>query len=75
LQLRKADYREQVLDVYDQVVGSPHGQNEKDWVQAKETIPDLESRYEEALGESLAAASKKRRETLESHRSRCIASV
>jgi hypothetical protein len=69
LQLRKRDYRKQVLEVYDQVVVLPH-KYEEDWLQAKETIPDLESRYEEALGEGLAVASAKRREALESHRSR-----
>jgi hypothetical protein len=61
LQLREADYKEQVLDLYDEVVVSPHGQNAKDWLQAQTTIPELESRYQEALGEGLATTSEKRR--------------
>jgi hypothetical protein len=60
LQLREADYRQQVLDVYDEVMLAPHGHNAKDWLQAEKTIPDLVSRYHEALGEDLVAACKAR---------------
>jgi hypothetical protein len=60
LQLREAEYKQQVLDVYDQVIAALHGQNATDWLQAEKTIPALESRYHEALGEELAAASKAR---------------
>jgi hypothetical protein len=54
LQLREEDYRKQVLDVYNEVILAPHGHNAKDWLQGKETIPDLASRYHEAIGEDLA---------------------
>jgi hypothetical protein len=60
LQLREADYRQQVLDVYDEVMLAPHGHNAKDWLQAEKTVPELVSRYHEALGEDLVAACKSR---------------
>jgi hypothetical protein len=62
LQLREADYRQQVLDVYDEVMLAPHGHNAKDWLPAERTIPDLASRYHEALGDDLVAACKARQD-------------
>lgn len=60
LQIRVADYKEQVVAIYDEVM-SPHGKNEGDWLQAQKTIQALESRYKEALGEDLAEACEQRR--------------
>ena len=37
LQIRVADYKEQVVAIYDEVM-SPHGKNEGDWLQAQKTI-------------------------------------
>jgi len=51
LQLRAADYKEEVPEIYRNVMS--HGPNDKDWLQARETIPDLKMRYKEALGEDL----------------------
>jgi hypothetical protein len=61
LQLREAEYRKQVIDLYDEVVLAPHGEHAQEWLQAEKTIPSLQSRYQEALGEDLAAASRDRR--------------
>jgi hypothetical protein len=61
LQLRVADYKEQVVAVYEQVM-SPHGKNEGDWLQAQKTIQALESWYKEALGEDLAEACELKRQ-------------
>jgi hypothetical protein len=52
LQLRAADYKQEVPELYRKVMS--HGPNEKDWLQARETIPELATRYKEALGEDLA---------------------
>jgi len=64
LPLRVADYKEQVVAVYDQVM-SPHNKNNAaDWLPAQKTLPELESRYKDALGEDLAEAWKLRRRRL-----------
>ena len=52
LQLRAADYKQEVPEIYRKVMS--YAPNEKDWLQARETIPELEIRYKDALGESLA---------------------
>lgn len=64
LQLRVADYKEQVVTVYDQVMPPHNKNNEEDWLPAQKTLPDLESRYKEALGEELADAWELRRQRL-----------
>jgi hypothetical protein len=51
LQLRATDYKQEVPETYRKVM-SP-GLDEKDWLQARELIPELKMRYKEALGEDL----------------------
>jgi hypothetical protein len=51
LQLRAADYKEEVPEIYRNVMS--HEPNDKDWLQARETIAELAMRYKEALGEDL----------------------
>ena len=63
LQLREAEYRNEVIHLYDEVMVKPHAKHAIEWRQAQETIPSLESRYKEALNHDLASASKQRRET------------
>jgi hypothetical protein len=70
LQLRVADYKEQVVAVYEQVM-SPHGKNEGDWLQAQKTIQALERRYKEALGEDLAEARELRHQRLAERKQQC----
>jgi hypothetical protein len=52
LDLREVDYTKQVIDLHHEVT-SDHGENDKDWVQAREMVPELESKYKEALGKEL----------------------
>jgi hypothetical protein len=51
LQLRAADYKEEVPEIYRNVMS--HEPHDKDWLQARETIAELAMRYKEALGEDL----------------------
>jgi hypothetical protein len=51
LQLRAADYKKEVPETYRKVMSPPL--DEKDWLQARELIPELKMRYKEALGEDL----------------------
>ena len=64
LQLREAEYRNEVIPLYDEVMVKRHAKHASEWLQAERTIPALESRYKEALNDDLATASKQRRETL-----------
>ena len=59
LQLREEEYREQVIRIYDEVTAS-HQKHREEWIQAEKTLPELESRYKEALGEDLVSRSKRR---------------
>jgi hypothetical protein len=52
LHLREDVYRKEVRELYDEVKASGENPDEQ-WVQARETIPELKSRYFEALGEKL----------------------
>src|SRR5262249_15596086 len=56
LQLREAEYRNEVIHLYDEVMVKPHAKHAIEWRQAQETIPSLESRYKEALNHDLASA-------------------
>jgi hypothetical protein len=53
LQLRAAVYKQEVPELYLEVTSN---QANEDWLQARETLSELEARYEEALGEKLTTA-------------------
>jgi hypothetical protein len=53
LQLRVPVYKQEVAELYLEV---KENQNREDWLQARETLPELEARYQEALDESLRDA-------------------
>jgi hypothetical protein len=72
LRLREPEYRKQVVALYDEVMLTPHEKHPEEWVPAETTIPSLESRYQEALGEDLATAARQRREALEREKERAI---
>jgi len=55
LKLREKDYRQEVPALYGRVT-SPHGDNEKDWIQANRTVSELARRYKETFGDEIAAA-------------------
>jgi hypothetical protein len=48
LALRRADYVQNVRLLY-RTVNADHGDNDKYWIQAKETAPELKKRFEEKL--------------------------
>jgi hypothetical protein len=55
LKLREEDDRKEVPMLYDRVRSS-HGANEHDWLKGKELLPELKTRYEDAVGEHMSAA-------------------
>jgi hypothetical protein len=52
LELRRADYIRDVRELYGKV-NAGHGDNDKYWTQAKETLPELKNRFEESLRVSI----------------------
>jgi hypothetical protein len=55
LKLREEVYKQEVPNLYGLVM-SPHGDNEKDWLQAKRTAPELANRYRDTFSEEIDAA-------------------
>jgi hypothetical protein len=55
LKLREVDYKQELPSLYGRVM-SPDGKNEKDWLQAKRTAPELANRYRETFGEEIDTA-------------------
>ena len=54
LELREDGYRRDIRKLYHEVEASA-GHSDELWVQARETLPVLVSRYNEALGDDLKA--------------------
>ena len=53
LKLREEDYRKEVPMLYRRVRSS-HGANEHDWLKGRELLPELNARYQDAIGEQMA---------------------
>lgn len=56
LKLREARYEDRIPELYIEVMISPHGKNEEEWLPAKWTAIELATRYKEAFGEEMNAA-------------------
>jgi hypothetical protein len=55
LKLRKAKYIDDIPKLYRRVTSS-HGENDRDWIQARETAPELATRYKETFDETIETA-------------------